>query len=96
LIFVGPEAADNRWLREAFEIRVPNLFSRHRARRLSGHAANVRLQLGRQAVESMHRVWAPDQETLAPRVARGRQRSRSDKKVIERIQLIDGGYALID
>jgi hypothetical protein len=78
--------ADNRWLREAFENRVLIIFFLYRARPLSGHASDVvYLQLGRQAIESMRRVWgARSGISVAARIA-GRQRSRSGKKVIERI-----------
>jgi hypothetical protein len=74
LVCAGPEAAENRWLREALENRLPIIY-------FPGIAPG-----GYQAIESMRRVWGARSGTLAPRVSPAASARRSGKKVIERIK----------
>ena len=58
--FMGgnPDAADNRWLREAFENRIPIIyFPRYRAWPLPGHAACIHFGVGRHGAKGARRVW---------------------------------------
>ena len=67
--FMGqdPDAADNRWLREAYrEPDSDHLFSRYRARALSGHVAELHRGLGQQGVEGARCIWQPDQHIPTP------------------------------
>lgn len=54
--FMGqdPKAADNRWLREAFENQIPIILLR--ARPLQGHAAHFHFRLGRRGIEGARRI----------------------------------------
>ena len=59
--FMGqdPDAADNRWLCEAFEHRVPIIYFLGIAPgSLSGHATRLHFRLGRQSVEGARRLWS--------------------------------------
>jgi putative restriction endonuclease len=67
LVCVGPKAADNRWLREAFENRVPIIYflgvapGRYQAMLLTFICG-----WDDKALKACVAFWAPDQETLAP------------------------------
>jgi putative restriction endonuclease len=87
LVCVGPEAADNRWLREAFENRVPIIYFLGIAP--GGYQAILPTFIcgwDDKALKACVAFGAPDQLTLAPRVSRTASARGSGKKVIERIK----------
>ena len=53
---LDPDAADNRWLPEAFENQVPHLLSRYRAWPLPGDVSGLRVRLGGYGVEGACRL----------------------------------------
>ncbi|MDQ6701966.1 MAG: hypothetical protein M3Z96_02075 [Pseudomonadota bacterium] len=87
MVCVGPEAADNRWLREAFENRVPIISFLGIAP--GGYQAMLLTFIcswDDKPLKACVAFGAPDQETLAPRVSWAASARRSGKKVIERIK----------
>jgi hypothetical protein len=95
LVFAGPEAADNRWLREAFENRVPIIYFLGIAPgRYQAMLPTFICGWDDKALKACVAFGGPIREPWC-RAYRGRQRSRQWQKS-HRAHQIDGGHALID